>query len=308
VAVQKPVMIVNPRSGGRLSDKSWAALVGPLTDGLGPFDVRFTEAAGHARVLAQEEATAGRELIVAFGGDGTISEVANGILMAGAPAHLGIIPRGTGGDFRRSVDLPHDLAEAASHVRKSSPRVIDVGRARFVGHDGDQQLTRHFVNVASFGFSADVATRANASSKRFGGKLSFLGATVRTLMAFANPEVMVSVDGGEPRRRTVLLGAIGNGRYFGGGMHISPESCLDDGLLDLVIVSEISVLGIATKINRLYEGTHLAMKEVATTRARRVEIAPVDPAAQIPIELDGETPGRLPATFEVLPAALSLRF
>jgi diacylglycerol kinase (ATP) len=307
VAVQKPVMIVNPRSGGRLSEKGWAALVGPLTDGLGPFDVRFTEAAGHARRLALEEATAGRELIVAFGGDGTISEVADGILAAGAPAHLGIIPRGTGGDFRRSVDLPHDLAEAASHLRKSSPRVIDVGRATFVGNDG-QPVTRHFVNVASFGFSADVATRANASSKRFGGRMSFLGATVRTLLAFANPEVLVSVDGGEPQRRTVLLGAIGNGRYFGGGMKISPESCLDDGLLDLVVVSEISVLGIATKINRLYEGTHLAMKEVATTRARRVAIAPADPAAEIPIELDGETPGRLPATFEVIPAALQLRF
>jgi YegS/Rv2252/BmrU family lipid kinase len=307
VVAQKPVVIVNPRSGGGLSDKSWAALVGPLTDGLGPFDVRFTERGGDGRRIAHEEATAGRALVVAFGGDGTISEVADGVMAAGAAAEMGVIPRGTGGDFRRSVDLPYDLADAARHVRERQPRAIDVGRASFVGHDG-APVIRHFVNIASFGFSAEAATRANASSKRFGAKLAFVGAAARTLMAFDGVEVLISVDGGEPQRRTVLLGAIGNGRFFGGGMKICPEGLLDDGMFELVVVGEMGRLSFMGKFNRIWEGNHLTLKEVNAVRARRVEVTPVDPAAAVAIELDGETPGRLPATFELLPAALKLRF
>ena len=110
-----------------------------------------------------------------MGGDGTISEVADGILSAGAGARteLGIIPRGTGGDFRRTLELPHDITEAGRRIRDGAARVVDVGRVSYRGADG-QTETRHFVNVASFGFSSAVARRANQSSKRFGGKIAFL--------------------------------------------------------------------------------------------------------------------------------------
>ncbi|WP_202120507.1 hypothetical protein, partial [Francisella tularensis] len=86
-----------------------------------------------------------------------------------------------------------------------------------------------------------------------------------------------------------------------------PEGLLDDGLLDLVLVGDLGRMEILTKINRLYEGTHLSMKEVRTARARRISVRPADPNREIPLELDGETPGTLPATFEVLPGALRLR-
>jgi diacylglycerol kinase family enzyme len=129
-------VIVNPRSGGGLSQRRWAALLGPLTDGLGPVDVRFTEAKGDGRRIAQEEAAAGRGLIVAMGGDGTVSEVADGILAAGSACELGIIPRGTGGDFRRTLDLDDDLGQAARRIRDTPARTIDAGRVSFVADDG----------------------------------------------------------------------------------------------------------------------------------------------------------------------------
>ena len=233
----KPVVIVNPRSGGGLSDRRWAALVAPLTDGLGPFDTRFTERRGDGKRLAEEEANGGRGLVVAFGGDGTISEVVDGLIAAGRPTELGIIPRGTGGDFRRSASLPEKLAEAAHRVKTAPARRIDVGHASYVTEDGTP-ASRCFVNVASFGFSADVASRANRSSKRLGAKLSFLGATLSSLVSYENVEVFIRVDGGEPQRHTVLMGAVGNGRFFGGGMKICPDSCLDDGILDLTLVGD----------------------------------------------------------------------
>ena len=305
-AVDKPVVIVNPRSGGGLSEKRWAGLVGVLSDGLGAFDTRFTEAPGHARTLAQEEAQSGRRLVIALGGDGTISEVADGLVAAGGTAELGIIPRGTGGDFRRSLGIKNEIAKAAEHLRKSKPRRIDVGRVSFVAHDGSTS-TRHFVNVTSVGFSSVVASRANQGSKRLGGKASFLSAVVRSLLTYDNAEISFSVDDGEPRRMAVLLAAVGNGRFFGGGMKICPEALLDDGYFDLVTVGDMGRMEVLAKIHRIYSGQHLSMKAVRSVRCQRLHVASVDGGAKIPLEIDGETPGRLPATFEIVKGALRLR-
>ncbi|HEX7598677.1 MAG TPA: diacylglycerol kinase family protein, partial [Polyangia bacterium] len=288
------------------SQRHWAGFVGPLTDGLGPFDVRFTEAKGHGRRIAHEEASAGRLLIVAMGGDGTISEVADGILASGAKAELGIIPRGTGGDFRRTLDLDDDIGKAAHRVRQSPGRTIDAGRVSFVADDGSQ-AERHFVNVVSFGFSSDVARRANTSSKRLGGRAAFLSATLRSLVSYENAHVVLSIDDQPERRMQLLLAAVGNGRFFGGGMKICPEAQLDDGSLDLVMVGNLGRATVMANLHRLYGGTHLTMKDVHGTKVRRLKVAPLDRAAKIPIEVDGETPGHLPANFELLRGALRVR-
>ena len=289
-----------------MSQSRWAGLVGPLTDGLGSFDVRFTDARGDGRRIAHEEATAGRDLIVALGGDGTVSEVADGILAAGGKSELGIIPRGTGGDFRRTLDLADDLAKAARHVRATPARSIDAGRVSYVADDGSQ-ASRHFVNVVSFGFSSDVARRANESSKRLGGRVAFLSATVRSLVSYDNVDVIVSLDDQPERRMSVLLAAVGNGRFFGGGMKICPEALLDDGFFHLVTVGNLGRTGVMANIHRIYSGHHLTMKEVQGTRVRRMKVAPADREAKIPLEVDGETPGHLPASFEILPGALRIR-
>jgi YegS/Rv2252/BmrU family lipid kinase len=305
-AVDKPVVIVNPRAGGGMTEKRWAGLIGPLTDGLGSFDTRFTERSGHARVIAHDESRAGRSLVVAFGGDGTISEVADGLVAAGGESEMGVIPRGTGGDFRRSLGIENQLFTAAEHVRKSRARKVDVGRVSFVDHDG-QKASRHFVNIASVGFSSVVAERANQSSKRLGGKVSFLSAVARSLFTYDNTEVAVSVDDGEARRMTLLLAAVGNGQFFGGGMKICPEAALDDGHFDLVTVGDLGRLEVMAKMHRIYSGNHLSMDEVQSRRCRKLHMAPADPLSKIPVEVDGETPGHLPASFEILKAALALR-
>jgi len=159
-------VILNPKAGAGLDEKVSARVVGAMSAGLGDLEMRYTEAPGHARVLARDAALAGRRLVVALGGDGTISEVAAGLLDAAAAGardvEMGIIPRGTGGDFRRTLYLPHDIATAARHIRERPAQAIDVGRATFTTPSGGTD-TRTFINVASFGFSSSVAARANGS-------------------------------------------------------------------------------------------------------------------------------------------------
>jgi diacylglycerol kinase family enzyme len=106
---------------------------------------------------------------------------------------------------------------------------------------------------------------------------------------------------------SLLLAAVGNGRFFGGGMKICPEAVLDDGLFDLVTVGNLGRVGVMANIHRLYSGHHLTMKEVQGTRGRRMKVAPADREAKIPLEVDGETTGHLPASFELLPGVLRVR-
>lgn len=303
--MEKPLVIVNPRSGGGLSERRWSRLAGALTDGLGPFEVSFTKAPRDATDLARAAAVAGRRLVVAFGGDGTTNEVADGLAGAGMGTELGIVPRGTGGDFRRSLELPSEVRGAGERIRNGAPHLIDLGRATYTGADGARE-SRYFINVASFGFSAAIAHRANQSSKRLGGRVSFFSAAMRGLATRQNAEINVTTDQGQ-RRLTTLLGAVGNGRFFGGGMNICPDAKLDDGLLQVVLIGDYSTVDVLARIHRLYAGTHLSLPDIHHQQTARVEVEAVDPETRVPLELDGETVGFLPASFEVVPRALALR-
>jgi YegS/Rv2252/BmrU family lipid kinase len=306
----RPLVIVNPRSGGGLSEARWARMRGELADGLGELDSAFTTAPRDATEIARREAAAGRGLILAFGGDGTISEVADGVLAAaaGATTEIGLIPRGTGGDFRRTLEVPREIAAAAEHIKNAKARTIDAGRVRYRASGGDGgEGVRHFVNVASFGFSSAVARRANASSKRLGGRIAFMGATLRELFMHDNHDVWLTIDGRERSRRRVMLAAVGNGRFFGGGMKICPDAQLDDGTFDLVTVGDFTRGRVVANIAKLFGGTHIELEDVTNERITRLYAEPVESDADIPVELDGETPGHLPATFEILPGALRLR-
>jgi diacylglycerol kinase (ATP) len=199
------------------------------------------------------------------------------------------------------------VGEAARMMGAASVRIIDAGRVTFATDEGPR--TRWFVNEASFGFSSTVAARANGSSKRLGAKAAFLGALGRCLFTYENVEVNVAVDGAPARRMTVLFAAFGNGRFFGGGMMVCPAAQLSDGLLDMVAVGDLGIPQFLTSLMpRAYNGTHLELEEVESAQVRSVEVWPVDPEARIPVELDGETPGFLPARFEVVPGALKLRW
>jgi YegS/Rv2252/BmrU family lipid kinase len=276
-----------------------------LATHFGAFNCAFTAAPGDGRVLAARGAAEGRRLIIACGGDGTISEVANGILESGVDAELGILPSGTGGDFRRTLAIPARAADAARVLRLGRARRVDVGRVTYLNRAGAEE-TRHLLGVASVGMSTDIISRVKEAG-RLKGRLSFAAAGARSTIALPKTEVVVQLDGGPPRRLTVANFCVANARYFGGGMKVAPDALLDDGRFDVVSIGGLSALKILANAHKLYRGTHLEMDEVTTARAKVVTVRPARKNQEVMIEIDGELPGRLPATFEILPKALRVR-
>jgi YegS/Rv2252/BmrU family lipid kinase len=304
-----PVVVVNPSSAGGKTHRRWRQLREIIHDALGPFEERFTASPGDATRLTREALQAGAELVVALGGDGTINEVVNGFFdgttRIAPEASFGVLPAGTGGDFIRSLGLPRDLGAAAAHLKQAPARRLDVGRLEFVGSDG-QPRARHFINIASFGIAGLVDRYVNASSKALGGKLSFALASLRAGVAYQNAGVRLVLDGGATQEGRVYNVAVANGRFFGGGMKVAPDAELDDGLFDVVTMGDMSFADMLLHGLDIYSGKHLGHKKVKVTRARRVEATPAD-GVEVLLDVDGEQPGRLPATFELMPGGLKVR-
>jgi diacylglycerol kinase family enzyme len=143
----------------------------------------------------------------------------------------------------------------------------------------------------------------NESGKRF-GRLSFMLATARATWAYRNQRVQLTFDGADRALATINTVAIANGRYFGGGMMVAPKAELDDGLFDVIAMGDFGFGDLLRSGRRLYKGTHTSMDKVTTRRARLIEAEGVEPGAVIELDVDGESPGRLPARFELLAGAL----
>jgi len=294
------VVIVNPLSAGGSTGEAWPQIASDLRSHFGSFRAVFTKHRGDAAALASEAARKGAKLIIACGGDGTTSEVANGILSSGKDAELGILPSGTGGDFRRTLEIPARSRDAARILRIGRSVRIDVGRVSYTDQEG-RDATRYFVGVASCGMSTKVIERVKTED------VSFVNALLKTAMRNEPVRLLVQLDDSHERHLVVSNLCVANARYFGGGMKIAPDAKLTDGKLDIVSIGDLSAMKIFTSAPRVYTGSHLSMPEVSHTLARRITVRASDRAAEIPLEVDGELPGRLPATFQIIPEALRVR-
>jgi diacylglycerol kinase (ATP) len=309
----KSVLIVNPQARGGWAQKKWPVLEPMLRDALGVFEVQFTKRAGDGVPLAKAAARAGAELVVAMGGDGTASEVASGLLAAfadspsGEPScSFGYLPCATGGDLRRILGTPSEVDVAARAIASARPRPIDAGRIDYIGHDGKPQ-SGYFINVASCGISGLVDHLVNEGSKAFGGKATFFIASLRATLRYKNALVRVRLDDQPSYEERIYTFAVANGGYFGGGMHIAPEAKIDDGIFDITTLGDLSLVEALRLGGLIYKGEQGRLSKVSSRRARRVVVEPVNPDEKVLLDVDGETPGRLPATFTLLPGALLYR-
>jgi YegS/Rv2252/BmrU family lipid kinase len=308
-----PLVIVNPRSASGATREKWSMTASELRAHFGPFTVAFTRASGHAIELAERGAKSGRSFIIACGGDGTVNEVANGILNSGIDVELGILPSGTGGDFRRTIGIPRASREAAACLRTGKTRSIDVGKVTFSDHQG-KTVSRYFLNVSSVGLAADVIKRVKSAKafdwlpvESFRGRANFAVSALQEVIDLDPFLVRVRFDDGDEHTLQTIAFCIANSRFFGGGMMIAPDAKINDGLLDVVNIGDIGTAKILINALSIYRGTHQSLDEVKSTLAKKIEISSADQFGNILLETDGELPGKLPAIYEVIPNALHIR-
>ena len=297
------VFLVNPAAANGSTGRRWPELARRAA-ALGlQGETLVSERPGHLAELAAEAAAAGATAIVVVGGDGTVHEVVDGLARAGASdrVELGLIPFGTGRDFARSLRIPRRLEDALEVVRGGRVRTVDIGRATYASDNGE--AVAHFANFAGAGISGAIADRANRTTKAFGGRLSFIWATLAVFTRWQPTEMTVEIDG--ERRQVLLLEALAmNGDYTAGGMWVAPEASLEDGTFDVVLIGDFSKAEFTTTFPKIYRGTHVSHAKVEIVRARELR---VDAPSPLPIVLDGEQPGTTPVRFEVVPGALRVR-
>ena len=312
----RTLVIVNPRAGGGRTTSSLGPVRSLLESRLGPVDLESTTRPGHAIDLARDATRDGRPLIVAVGGDGTLHEVANGILSSGGSAgaggpKLGYVGLGTGGDFRHTLGVAHRLDAYVEAIAGGRDLVIDAGKVGYRAVDGGRG-SRWFVNVLSAGMGGLVDRYVAGAGKSLGGKAAYFLASARALATCARGRLRCGVslgDASHERRLESYMFAICNGRSFGGGMQVAPMARPDDGRFDVVSMDAPSKLAFAATAGRIYSGRHLTTPGVEHFACDRLtlDLENEDARGVFLLDVDGEPLGGLPLEVELVPRVLTVR-
>jgi diacylglycerol kinase (ATP) len=295
VADPRFAVIVNPKAAGGKAIKKLPEISAAASSVAPEYLLHVTSSIEDARLRAREFANLGIERIVAVGGDGTFNEVANGMLESDAHPALGIVPAGTGCDLPRTLGVPTGISDALVFALTGEPRPMDVGLAK------TSTVERYFLNVAGMGFDAKVADRAQ-QKKRLSGKKAYLAALAQSLTDFGYIDVRIEVNDQVIATKAVFV-SIANAQYLAGGFHFAPMARIDDGLLDLAIIDDISLPGFVKAVPSVMRGKHLSNPHWSHYTVTHVKVTATTPAL---VQLDGEIVGASPAEFTIVPKAIDV--
>lgn len=286
-------IIVNPISGGSRRRRAFdrAAIATSCLSASGRAgEVFITERRGHARELASAAVARGVDLVVAWGGDGTVNEVASTLVFGQTP--LGIVPSGSGNGLARALRIPADPAGAMHRALSAAPRPMDAGELG----------GRLFFNIAGIGFDAHIAACFDRDPAPRRGFATYLRISARELFAYRSRTYRIGAGAGSAAERTALLVTFANSAEFGNGARIAPAARPDDGFLDMVIFEERSRLATLTGLPRLFTGGIERQRGITT---EQIERATVESDRPMVFHVDGEpVEGGLRLEARVLPAAL----
>jgi YegS/Rv2252/BmrU family lipid kinase len=327
---QRTLVIINPAAAR--SRRAWPKVSEALRAGGLEFDLYETAFAGAATKRTREALRAGYTTIAVIGGDGTLSETAEGFFeyeedkegagfilpsVINAEAALAMLPAGTGDDFARGLTggrepLDKWVERLLTHARdndSSATRIIDV----IAGRVGGEHKGRSFIclNVSTIGLGADVAVRVSEQGRfvrRLPGEARFLQAACGALVAWRERSMRVTVDDSETIDCASNLVAVANNIYAGGGMMFAPEARTDDGLIDLMLSCKLTRRTILRELPRIHRGGHVKNPRVSLYKAKRVRLEPLTAKDALPVEADGNPRGHTPAEFQIIPEALRIVF
>lgn len=324
------MLIINPEAGGGRPLKIWNRLEAELKAGGIDYDYVETGAPREAARIAGQASMDGYGTVVAVGGDGTVFEVVNGLMLLprGRRAALGVIPCGKGGDFCRTPGIPNDPAGAVALLASGRKRTIDAGKMTY--HENGAERTGYFANITGLGFDAEVTRYANnvpdRAAKIIGGTPVYLYSLLITFITYKERDISLEVDGKAVRAGAMSI-VCANGQYFGGKMWVTPEAELDDGLFDILIAGAgygypiidlpygepaparslghrfIAKVKMLQNIPRLFKGKHLKDSSFVLIKGKSIKVTSGE---RLLVQSDGEVVGEAPFTAEIIPAALDL--
>ena len=283
-------MIFNPVAG---SAGNRDIVLGKLQR-LKPIAVCLTKGSGDAEQLARQAIRENCNYIIAAGGDGTLNEVVNAMAGHAKQIRLGILPLGTGNDFARSLGLSKSMEKNIVTLAKARTKRLDIVKVR-------NNRTRHFINVATGGFSGVINEKMTRRIKRAWGPLAYLRGAAAALPKLHTYKTGITVDDGERFSSDVYNVIIANGRFAAAGLPVAPAADLSDGLLDLIIIPKLAATSLALLAAEIVLGKHLPNDAIIFRRARKIAVRA---RPKMCFNVDGELVGHVPAIFKIMPRAL----
>ncbi len=302
----KVLAVVNPVSANGATGREWPEFQNRIKDSGIDIDVKYTEYPLHAIEITRNAIKSGYDIIVSVGGDGTMNEVLNGFFendyIINNNVCLAVFSRGTGCDLVRTLDIGKEVDDIIRILKNEKTIRCDVGKVNFIEYGGENK-TRYFLNVSDVGIGAETTYRVNRNSKALKGFLSFLIGTLATIIVYKNKKLNITIDNSFAIAGKINSVIIGNGRYFGGGMHVAPDAQIDDGLFDIILLGNLTKMELIMNFSKIYKGTHLSHPKVKHHRGRKIKIYGDKDTL---IEVDGEQPGAIDAEFEVVPKGIKV--
>jgi YegS/Rv2252/BmrU family lipid kinase len=288
--VGRALIIRNPVAGRGRARRLWPGIAKRFSDSGFHFEEVLTGKPGEATSIAEN---ASHETVIACGGDGTVHEVVNGLMLNGARATLGVIPVGSGDDYAKALGL----VDPVEKLLEGKTRTVDVGR---IAADGS---VRYFANGMDIGFGAHGARNAASVPAFVTGFGMYLSALVMTLVRYPRLRVKARIDDGEAFELTTVMAAVMNGTTFGGSFHVCPEARIDDGLLDLLLVDALGRLEILGLVPKIMRGAHGGDPRLRLSKIKKIQLEAETPLL---VEADGEIAFAAARRLEVglLPGAL----
>lgn len=282
-------VIINTTAGNHRAAKTGSRILKRLDEKDVHYEVFYTEFPGHAEELARRSAEKQIDTVIAVGGDGTAFEAARGLM--GSSTKLGIIPAGTGNDFIKSLHLPASPMQVLDFILDHPARPVDIGTIN----------RKPFINVCGIGFDVSVLDYSINAKKYVRGMLPYLWGVIQTIIHYHSSNITLEVDGERLISGPILVCSVANGRFIGGGMPISPDSQVDDGYLDVVVVANVPRLRMIQYLPGLLGGKILTFKDTTSYKGRHIEIKSTD---AMRLNVDGEIFSYDNAVFEIQPGAL----
>ncbi|MGP3610146.1 MULTISPECIES: diacylglycerol/lipid kinase family protein [Anoxybacillaceae] len=287
--------VVNKISGNGKGLKVWKKVEKLLQEKQVNYQVRFTERPKHAVEIVKEFSSKACNAVVAVGGDGTIHDVANGLIHSNIP--LGIIPAGSGNDLARALDIPMDYKRALERILRGKKRKMDVGK---IGEE-------YCMTVTGIGFDGKVAEINNTAKYKDLlnlvrlGDLSYGLSVLHALFQYRPVRIQLKIDGEVQSFSNVWFIAIANTPNYGGGIKICPDACYDDGLFDICIVHSVTKWELLRTFPKAYKGKHVSHPSVTMIKGKQVEIIAEPP---IIVQSDGEILTKTPVNVTIQKEAL----